>query len=323
TGEKGYYMVNGHGDVTGITDTEDELINEYTYDIWGKPLEHSETIEQSFRYSGEYWDEETNLQYLRARWYDPSVGRFINEDTYEGELANPLTLNLYTYVHNNPLRYIDPSGNYCVSQDGKWAHGGECDSISSIYLGDDSSYDNRPIIKNGKVTGYINSSNKFRGSMNYWENYIEDKMVFLERKSGFTIDLYYGNAKSVPIYDEPLLLFQGALPKNAVKGMGKAILKQGVKEGAKALISKEIAALSVNNINHILKSKHLWSKVVKDPNNWGQVAAVMTKVMAKGAEGSYKQVFMKSMYVNNELVVVTYNKLADGTIKIGNAWVAK
>ncbi|MFD2115283.1 RHS repeat-associated core domain-containing protein [Paenibacillus yanchengensis] len=72
-GEKGYYMVNGHGDVTGITDTEGELLNEYTYDIWGKPLEHSETIEQSFRYSGEYWDGETNLQYLRARWYDPSL----------------------------------------------------------------------------------------------------------------------------------------------------------------------------------------------------------------------------------------------------------
>ncbi|MFD2117640.1 RHS repeat-associated core domain-containing protein, partial [Paenibacillus yanchengensis] len=111
TGEKGYYMVNGHGDVTGITDTEGKLINEYTYDIWGKPLEHSETIEQSFRYSGEYWDEETNLQYLRARWYDPSIGRFINEDTYEGELNNPLSLNLYTYVENNPLRYVDPSGH--------------------------------------------------------------------------------------------------------------------------------------------------------------------------------------------------------------------
>ncbi|MFD2115081.1 RHS repeat-associated core domain-containing protein [Paenibacillus yanchengensis] len=49
-------------------------------------MEHFETIEQSFRYSGEYWDEETNLQYLRARWYDPSIGRFIYEDVYEGKL---------------------------------------------------------------------------------------------------------------------------------------------------------------------------------------------------------------------------------------------
>lgn len=48
---------------------------------------------------------------MRARWYDPSVGRFINEDTYEGEINNPLSLNLYTYVVNNPLIYTDPSGH--------------------------------------------------------------------------------------------------------------------------------------------------------------------------------------------------------------------
>ncbi|MFD2115278.1 RHS repeat-associated core domain-containing protein [Paenibacillus yanchengensis] len=79
TREKGYYVVNGHGDVTGITDAEGELLNEYTYDIWGKPLESNKTIEQSFRYSGEHWDEETNLQYLRARWYDPRLQVIVNE----------------------------------------------------------------------------------------------------------------------------------------------------------------------------------------------------------------------------------------------------
>ncbi|MGO4544174.1 RHS repeat-associated core domain-containing protein [Paenibacillus sp. 2TAB23] len=39
------------------------------------------------------------------------MGRFINEDTYEGETSNPLSMNLYTYVGNNPLIYIDPSGH--------------------------------------------------------------------------------------------------------------------------------------------------------------------------------------------------------------------
>lgn len=46
----------------------------------------------------------------RARYYDPSMGRFLNEDTYEGQIDNPLSQNLYTYVHNNPLIYSDPSG---------------------------------------------------------------------------------------------------------------------------------------------------------------------------------------------------------------------
>ncbi|SDF47890.1 RHS repeat-associated core domain-containing protein [Paenibacillus sp. cl6col] len=41
-----------------------------------------------------------------------SVGRFINEDTYEGDIKNPLSLNLYTYVYNNPLIHLDPTGNF-------------------------------------------------------------------------------------------------------------------------------------------------------------------------------------------------------------------
>lgn len=57
----------------------------------------------SFRYSGELWDHTTELQYLRARWYDPSEGRFISEDTYEGKMTSLLSQNLYTYVHNNPV----------------------------------------------------------------------------------------------------------------------------------------------------------------------------------------------------------------------------
>ncbi|USB31956.1 RHS repeat-associated core domain-containing protein [Paenibacillus sp. YPG26] len=75
---------------------------------------------RAFRSSGELWDDTTKLQYLRARWYDPSVGRFINEDTYEGELNNPLTLNLYTYVHNNPLIYTDPTGHWATDRAANW-----------------------------------------------------------------------------------------------------------------------------------------------------------------------------------------------------------
>jgi len=60
------------------------------------------------------YDPETGLYYNRARYYDPTIGRFMNEDTYEGQIDNPLTLNLYTYVGNNPLRYTDPTGHEAV-----------------------------------------------------------------------------------------------------------------------------------------------------------------------------------------------------------------
>ncbi|WP_025852428.1 polymorphic toxin-type HINT domain-containing protein [Paenibacillus ehimensis] len=108
---KTYYLHNGHGDVVGLTDGSGNILNQYTYDIWGNPLTVTEQVPQPFRYSGEFWDNSAHLQYLRARWYDPSVGRFMSQDTYEGDIANPLSLNLYTYVKNNPLRYLDPSGH--------------------------------------------------------------------------------------------------------------------------------------------------------------------------------------------------------------------
>ncbi|MCG7406167.1 RHS repeat-associated core domain-containing protein [Paenibacillus sp. ACRRX] len=111
SGKMQYYQLNGHGDVVALVDEQGQKLNEYRYDIWGQPLEEKETVPNILKYSGEYWDKTTGLQYLRARWYDPSMGRFINEDTYEGDIKNPLSLNLYLYVANNPLIYSDPTGH--------------------------------------------------------------------------------------------------------------------------------------------------------------------------------------------------------------------
>ncbi|WP_028543250.1 RHS repeat-associated core domain-containing protein [Paenibacillus taiwanensis] len=127
SGKMQYYQLNGHGDVVALVDEQGQKLNEYRYDIWGQPLEEKETVPNILKYSGEYWDKTTGLQYLRARWYDPSMGRFINEDTYEGKMTSPETLNRYAYVVNNPLIFKDPSGNYCVSGDLKYSHLGACD----------------------------------------------------------------------------------------------------------------------------------------------------------------------------------------------------
>ncbi|MDT0124683.1 RHS repeat-associated core domain-containing protein [Paenibacillus sp. RRE4] len=104
------YWKNGHGDVTELKNAAGDTLNRYTYDVWGNPRVLEEQTPNVLRYAGEYWDEETGLQYLRSRWYDPNLGRFINEDTYEGDKVEPSSLNLYTYVENNPLIYTDPSG---------------------------------------------------------------------------------------------------------------------------------------------------------------------------------------------------------------------
>ncbi len=106
-----YYLYNGRGDVIGILNDDGSTANTYDYDPFGHVTEQQEQTDNAFKYEGEYLDADTGLYYLHARYYDPSIGRFINEDTYEGQINNPLSQNVYTYVHNNPLIYIDPTGH--------------------------------------------------------------------------------------------------------------------------------------------------------------------------------------------------------------------
>ncbi|GBF75741.1 hypothetical protein PA598K_04169 [Paenibacillus sp. 598K] len=188
----GYYLHNGHGDVIELRDaTGNAALNTYSYDLWGNPQMTQETVENPFRYSGEYWDKTTQLQYLRARWYDPGIGRFISKDTYEGILSNPLSLNFYTYVYNNPLINIDPSGNYCVAQNGNWATPGSCSSTNSIYLGDDKNFSGRPIIDNGIIVGKIGEQIPLVFSKgNYWSLYPDD-YSYIRWLAGDN-DYYYG-----------------------------------------------------------------------------------------------------------------------------------
>ena len=110
-GTKGYYVQERHRDIIRIESETGNVLNEYTYDIWGNPIVQNETIANPFRYSGEWVEEKTNLQYLKARWYEAKLGRFISEDPVEGIFTEPLSLNRYTYAENNPLKYVDPSGN--------------------------------------------------------------------------------------------------------------------------------------------------------------------------------------------------------------------
>ncbi len=65
-----YYLTNGHGDVVQIVDENGNIVNSYNYDEWGNILNQTEQISNPIKYAGEYYDEESGLYYLRARYYD-------------------------------------------------------------------------------------------------------------------------------------------------------------------------------------------------------------------------------------------------------------
>lgn len=110
SGELLYYLYNAHGDVVQLTNSQGNVVQEYDYDAFGNEISPDAEDTNPFRYCGEYFDKETGLYYLRARYYSPALGRFTQEDTYIGELEASLSLNLYIYCGNNPILLVDSSG---------------------------------------------------------------------------------------------------------------------------------------------------------------------------------------------------------------------
>ena len=93
------------GSTTHIVDENGNVQNRYAYDAWGKIEVKEEAVLNRFTYYGQQIDPITQQYYLRARFYNPVIGRFTQEDTYRGD-----GLNLYAYCANNPVYYVDPSG---------------------------------------------------------------------------------------------------------------------------------------------------------------------------------------------------------------------
>jgi RHS repeat-associated protein len=101
-----YYVTNLQGDVMRIVDANGNVVASYVYDSWGKIIGQTGSLASvnPIRYRGYYYDQETQLYYLNARYYDPETGRFISADIVaEGG-------NLYAYCQNDPINRSDESG---------------------------------------------------------------------------------------------------------------------------------------------------------------------------------------------------------------------
>ena len=112
------YIHNLQSDIVAIVDTAGNLVVEYKYDAWGKPISITGSLKTSldelnpFRYRGYMYDKESWLHYLIRRYYNAIHNRFLNMDTYM-DTYNILGYNLFAYCKNVPILFFDPSGELC------------------------------------------------------------------------------------------------------------------------------------------------------------------------------------------------------------------
>lgn len=113
-GEIWYYIYDGHGSTRLLTNEAGQITDRYAYDACGNLLQKEGDTENDFLYTGEQYNANTELYYLRARYMDPSTGTFISMDSYQGSIYDPVSLHKYLYANANPVTYTDPSGYFSL-----------------------------------------------------------------------------------------------------------------------------------------------------------------------------------------------------------------
>ncbi|MEC4271962.1 DNRLRE domain-containing protein, partial [Adlercreutzia sp. R25] len=113
------YLEDGLGSVSAVLREGGAVAASYSYSPWGDETCATESLPgyggrfelPHYGYNAEQSSPEGGLQYLRARWYDASMGAFGSRDSYLGDAADPASLNRYAYAGGNPVAYADPTGH--------------------------------------------------------------------------------------------------------------------------------------------------------------------------------------------------------------------
>jgi len=107
-----YYGYDGIGSIRLLTDMNGNVTDTYDYDAFGTIVYSSHVAPGTniYLFQGEQYDSDLGQYYLRSRYMNADIGRFWSMDSYEGEIEQPLTLQKYIFVSNNPINMIDPLG---------------------------------------------------------------------------------------------------------------------------------------------------------------------------------------------------------------------
>jgi RHS repeat-associated protein len=116
-GQTYYYLTDALGSAAAISNTGGAVQNSYLHDAWGQVKSQTGSLTNPFTYTSRE-AAEAGLSFYRARYYQPSLGRFLSEDPYSpASAADPALLDRYSYVNNNPSASVDPLGLFSFQVD--------------------------------------------------------------------------------------------------------------------------------------------------------------------------------------------------------------
>ncbi len=158
-----YYEQDGLGSILTTSDTTGNIVNSYSYEAFGRSYDNSAFINIPYGFAGEYMDSVVGLLFLRDRWGDANIGRFLKVDSFNGVEFMPISLNQYLYASDNPVNDIDPSGLDSISSADSGGGGlfnssevsiqvGGVTSVNKLCAGDlRLQYRSRPLTDNEKA----------------------------------------------------------------------------------------------------------------------------------------------------------------------------
>jgi RHS repeat-associated protein len=112
------YHFDSRGSTVALTDANGNVTDRFEYDSYGTSLAHTGTSDTPFQYNGRFGvqTDSNGLLYMRARYYNPAIKRFINQDVLFGDLNPGISLNRFAFANGNPISLIDPFG-LCAQDD--------------------------------------------------------------------------------------------------------------------------------------------------------------------------------------------------------------
>lgn len=109
-----YYLFDGLGSVVDLIDSSGAVVKTYAYDPYGNVNATTGSVTNPWRFAGGYADASAGYTKFGARYYDPMLGRWTQEDPISGCMLNPVSLNRYSYVSDDPINNTDPTGLFSL-----------------------------------------------------------------------------------------------------------------------------------------------------------------------------------------------------------------